>query len=52
MVTRADLRKLKKSIKVNTPIVERMLAEKGVSKLDPAVVFSAAKYLDALEALK
>lgn len=41
---------LKKTVEKNTPIVEKKLAQAGVSP-DPALLFSTAQYFDALKKL-
>jgi len=48
--TRKNLEALKKSIKENTPRIERKLARAGV-KADPALVHSAAMYYPTLKKL-
>ena len=48
--TMRALERLAKNVRKNTPLIERKLKKAGV-KPDPALVFSAAKYYQALNKL-
>ena len=48
---RRALKGLKANIRNNTPRIEKRLSHKSVTKPDPALVFSAAKYYKALNKL-
>lgn len=48
---RRALKDLKANIRNNVPRIEKRLSQKSVTKPDPALVFSAAKYYKALNKL-